>query len=73
MSNSIHAIVSYLDKNHTAFAVSRLIMLSGVPVRRYGVDAPEDDGARRRVLVALRQMFTEREVATLLAELKMSV
>lgn len=45
MASRIYRIVKYVEERFSSFAVSRLIMLSGVSVRRYtenSVDDPQD-------------------------------
>ena len=69
MINPIFQIAEYLDTRHTYFAVSRLIMLSGVQLRRYKADSPDDQAALRRVAQALRQVLTAEELATMTAAL----
>ncbi|RYE83125.1 MAG: hypothetical protein EOO75_19730 [Myxococcales bacterium] len=61
----IHRIVRYLDEHHTAFAVSRLILLSGVPVRRFHAESIEEDATVQRVKAALRQILSADEARRL--------
>jgi hypothetical protein len=65
MVGQMHRIVHFLDERHTAFAVSRLIMLSGVQVRRYSPDAVDDPALLKRVMAGLKHMLSAADLAEL--------
>lgn len=53
MASRIYRIVAYVEGRFSSFAVSRLIMLSGVKVRSYtpdSVDDPQDFAKIRRAV-----------------------
>ena len=53
MSSRIHAITQLVEKERGPFGVSRLIMMSGVPIREYGPETPDENGeAIRKVAEA---------------------
>ena len=59
--NKIHTITRFVDGRKHAFAVSRLIMLSGVPVRKYAPESPEDPVAVAKVMAVLPGLLTPEE------------
>jgi hypothetical protein len=65
MAGQIYRIVHFLDERHTAFAVSRLIMLSGVQVRRYPQELVDDPVLLKRVMAGLKHMLSAGELAEL--------
>lgn len=53
MASRIYRIVRYVEHHFSPFAVSRLIMLSGVKVRRYTEHSSDDPQDFQRVWRAL--------------------
>lgn len=64
-AGTIHAIVTFLEERWSAFAVSRLIMLSGVNVRSFTPQSHDDPEALRKVEAALTQMLSADEMEAL--------
>jgi len=62
MANRIWEITSFVEQRRKSFAVSRLIMMSGVSVRQYRADTPEDDEATQRVIDALPALLDEDDL-----------
>ena len=62
MANRIWEITSFVEQRRKSFAVSRLIMMSGVSVRQYREDTPEDPAATQRVLAALPSLLDEDDL-----------
>jgi hypothetical protein len=58
----IHRILRYLEERHTSFAVSRLIMASGVPVRKYGPESDDNEKVIAQIRLALRGILSETEL-----------
>lgn len=58
----IHRILRYLEERHTSFAVSRLIMASGVPVRKYGPESDDNEKVIDQIRLALRGILSEAEL-----------
>ncbi len=63
--NQIWCIACFLEDRKDAFAVSRLIMLSGVRVREFAASTAEDPAALRKVEAALAALLTAEEAADL--------
>lgn len=59
-------VIDYLEARKSAFAVSRLIMLTGIPVRRFAKDGQEDPAVLKRVLDTLPSLLTEQELQELM-------
>lgn len=62
MESQIYRIVAFVEARLTPFAVSRLIMLSGVSVRKYGRVSVDDPQDLRKVRVALRSLLNARDL-----------
>ena len=62
MESQIYRIVAFVEARLTPFAVSRLIMLSGVSVRKYGRVSIDDPQDLRKVRAALRALLNPREL-----------
>lgn len=56
MASRIYRIVSYVESRFSSFAVSRLIMLSGVKVRHYSQDDVDDPQDLAKVWQAVQQL-----------------
>ena len=64
MASRIYRIVKYVEQRFSSFAVSRLIMISGVSVRRYtedSVDDPQDFAKVWRAVQELTRVHGEQE------------
>lgn len=70
MASRIYQLVQLIELRHTSFAVSRLIMLSGVKVRKYTQDSVDDPQDLARVERAARTLLSEPEHASLDAVLR---
>ncbi|HND12037.1 MAG TPA: hypothetical protein PKI49_13760 [Pseudomonadota bacterium] len=62
MESQIYRIVVFVESRLTPFAVCRLIMLSGVSVRKYGRVSIDDPQDLRKVRAALRALLNPREL-----------
>ncbi len=60
MASRIYRIVAYVESRFSSFAVSRLIMLSGVKVRRYTLDDNDDPQDLAKVWRAVQQLTQTR-------------
>lgn len=61
MACQIHRIVTFVEARLTPFAVSRLIMLSGVSVRKYGPVSDDNAQDLRKIQIALRSLLSPRD------------
>ncbi len=69
MACQIHRIVCFIESRLTPFAVSRLIMMSGVPVRKYGPTSDDDAHDLRKIRMAIRTLLSPRDQQDLDGEL----
>jgi hypothetical protein len=69
MACQIHRIVSFIESRLTPFAVSRLIMLSGVSVRKYGPTSDDNAQDLRKIQLALKSLLSPRDQQDLDGEL----
>jgi hypothetical protein len=53
----IHQIVCYLEERHTSFAVSRLIMMSGIQVRKFTPTSEDSADTLTKIRMALRGLL----------------
>lgn len=58
----IHQIVSYLEARHTSFAVSRLIMMSGIPVRKFTPASEDSTELLTKIQMALRGLLKAEDL-----------
>ncbi len=65
MDSQIFRIVAFVEAKLTPFAISRLIMLSGVSVRKYGKFSKDDVGDLRKVRSALKMLLSARDLSEL--------
>jgi hypothetical protein len=65
MAGTIHQIVRYLEEHKSAFGVSRLIMLTGIPVRKYSAQSEDETEALRKVIEALPAILNAHEIEEL--------
>ena len=65
MESQIYRIVAFIEARLTPFAVSRLIMLSGVSVRKYGRVSLDDPQDLRKVRAALPTLLNRRDLLEL--------
>ncbi|TXG98148.1 MAG: hypothetical protein E6R08_05315 [Nevskiaceae bacterium] len=65
MDSQIFRIVAFVEAKLTPFAISRLIMLSGVSVRKYGQFSKDDVGDLRKVRAALKTLLNARDLSEL--------
>ena len=70
MRGTIHRIVKLVELRKSPFAVSRLIMMTGIPVRQYDASAEDDPAAMVKIEKALRELLTADELAELDQELR---
>ncbi len=56
MASRIYRIVKYVEDHFSSFAVSRLIMLSGVKVRKYTRDSSDDPQDFAKVWRAVQEL-----------------
>ncbi len=62
MESQIYRIVAFIEARLTPFAVSRLIMLSGVSVRKYGRASLDDPQDLRKVRAALPTLLNRHDL-----------
>ncbi len=62
----IHFVVEFLERKYGAFAISRLIMMSGVPVRSFTATTPDDREALQKVRAAVMNLLSRDEFEELL-------
>ena len=72
MASQIHRIVCFVEARLTPFAISRLIMMSGVSVRKYKPDSDDNPQDLRKIQLALKTLLSTREQVDLDAELARS-
>ena len=65
MDSQIFRMVAFIESRLTPFAVSRLIMMSGVPVRKYSRQSKDDPQDLRKVQAALKSMLSVRDLSEL--------
>lgn len=65
MSGTVHRIVQYLEERRSAFAVSRLIMMTGVAVRQFTNSTPDDEVILRKLDAALPSLLSPEEIEEL--------
>lgn len=70
MASRIFQLVQLIERRHTSFAVSRLIMLSGVKVRQYSADSIDDPQDLARVERAARGLLPEPDHDSVTAVLR---
>jgi hypothetical protein len=58
MESQIFRIVAFVEAKLTPFAISRLIMLSGVSVRKYVKFSKDDAGDLRKVRAAVKTLLS---------------
>ncbi len=63
--SEIFQIVVFVEARRTTFAVSRLIMMSGVSVRKYQKDSVDHPQDLRKVRSALRALLDDAEIVEL--------
>lgn len=56
MASRIYRIVKYVEDRYSSFAVSRLIMLSGVKVRKYMQDSTDEPQDFAKVWRAVQEL-----------------
>jgi hypothetical protein len=65
MVGTIFTIVRYLEEHRSPFVVSRLIMLSGVNVRKFTADREDEPEALHKVVDALPAIVSATELEDL--------
>ena len=65
MANRIFLITQYIEKRKSGFGVARLMMMSGVNVRSYTSQAPEQPEPLARVQQALPDLLSGQELQEL--------
>lgn len=65
MGSEIFRIVAFVEKRLTSFAISRLVMMSGVSVRKYKSDSADDPQDLRKVRGVLSSLLSSEEVSEL--------
>ena len=65
MESHIFRIVTFVEDRLTPFAVSRLIMMSGVSVRKYERFSKDDSNDLRKVRAALKTLLNIRDLSEL--------
>ena len=58
-----------MESRLTPFAISRLIMMTGVSVRKYGPDSVDNVADLRKLQQALKSLLNDRDQADLESEL----
>lgn len=62
---AIFEVVQFIEQRRSAFAVSRLIMMTGVPVRRFEAGTVDDPEAVRKIRQALPGLLEPEELREL--------
>lgn len=62
MAGRIRQIVELLEQRHSPFLVSRLILMTGVRVREFTSDSPDDPTVLRKLEKALRTLVSESDM-----------
>jgi hypothetical protein len=65
MINRICLITQYIEKRKSGFGVARLMMMSGVNVRGYGLHDPEPPEPLERIQQALPELLSAQELQEL--------
>ncbi len=65
MESQIFRIVTFIETRLTPFAVSRLIMMSGVPVRKYEKFSKDDANDLRKVRSVLNTLLNAHDLSEL--------
>lgn len=65
MESQIFRIVTFIETRLTPFAVSRLIMMSGVPVRKYEKFSKDDANDLRKVRAVLKTLLNAHDLSEL--------
>ncbi len=65
MESQIFRIVMFIETRLTPFAVSRLIMMSGVPVRKYEKFSKDDANDLRKVRAVLKTLLNAHDLSEL--------
>ena len=65
MESEIFRIVMFVETRLTPFAVSRLIMMVGVPVRKYERFSKDDANDLRKVRAALKMLLNAHDLSEL--------
>ncbi len=65
MANRIFLITQYIEKRKTGFGVARLMMMSGVNVRSYNSQDPEQPESLARLHQALPDLLSGKELQEL--------
>lgn len=68
-SGTLYEITNYLDEHHSGFFVARVIMSSGVQLRRFGRDDRDDPDAIARVQRTLETLMSDDDLAELRRQL----
>jgi hypothetical protein len=72
MPGQIHAIVKFVEERKSPFAVSRLIMMTGVTLRNTTANSADPPEALNKVKSAVRELLTPEEWSELDEVLKKS-
>jgi hypothetical protein len=64
MTGTVARIVRWLDERHGAFMVARLIMKTGIKVRDYGDQSPDEKEVLRRLEAALASLLSSEDYQT---------
>jgi hypothetical protein len=59
----IHRLMSFVEQRHSTFAVTRLIMVTGVNLRAFGPDADDDPEVLQSLHRALPRVLSAEEAA----------
>ena len=62
---TIYRMIKLVEQLKSPFAVSRLIMMTGIPVRQFDATAEDDPVALVKIEKALRELLTADELADL--------
>jgi len=62
LAGHTYKIVQYLEHKHASFFVSRLILLTGIPLRRFTSVTPDDPATLRKIRKALSTLLRQEEI-----------
>jgi hypothetical protein len=63
MDNRLYRTVEWLERSQSPFAIARLIMMSGINLRKIGPSDPEDRRSMIRIEQAARSILSTADLA----------
>jgi hypothetical protein len=66
----IAKMIREVERRHTAFAVARLVMMTGIDFRAYDVSTPDDESVLSRLRKVLPNVLSKSEIEELEAKIR---